>query len=110
MTTIVSSIIGFSNPQVDGRFCVHEIHTDDSGSQYIFDYIADAKINQNAHLSSDAAQLNTQFQYFAANAVAIAQSNVVDAQQAVTNAQASLVSAQAVLAIAQTAHVQSIGV
>ena len=57
MVQIISSVIAASNVQTDGRFSVHEVHTDDSGNQHTIDYLADADTDQSAHLANDASFL-----------------------------------------------------
>ena len=41
MTAIVSSVIACRTRQADGRHYVREIHTDEKGNEFIYDYIAD---------------------------------------------------------------------
>jgi hypothetical protein len=41
MTAIVSSAIACKTRQADGRHYVREIHTDDKGDEFIYDFIAD---------------------------------------------------------------------
>ena len=40
MAAIVSSVIAWSNPQIDGRLSVREVHTDDQGNVFNVDYMA----------------------------------------------------------------------
>jgi hypothetical protein len=71
--SIVSSVIEYQLEQVDGRYNVRELHTDSYGIQYVFDYMADASINSQTHLSNNAAQLLTSLplQEIAANIGAV---------------------------------------
>jgi hypothetical protein len=41
MTAIISSTIACRTRQADGRGYVREVHTDDHGNEFIYDYIAD---------------------------------------------------------------------
>lgn len=57
---IISSTITLDNPQVDGRFVVRELHIDDQGNEYNFDYMADAGMDINARLAARADELNAE--------------------------------------------------
>lgn len=57
---ITSSVIASQNIQIDGRSEVREIHTDDKGVQYIFDYMANPGMDLNAKLQANADELNLQ--------------------------------------------------
>ena len=57
---IVSSVIALNNLQVDGRRVIEELHTDDQGNQYTFDYMADPDTDINAVLAQRADDLNAQ--------------------------------------------------
>lgn len=87
---ILQSTIVWNLPQVDGRSIVRELHIDDQGNQYTFDYVLDKNANVNLHLTNDAATLNAQFLYNTNHAVAIATTilNNLNTQIAVLQAEA----------------------
>ena len=45
---IISSIIQWDNIQIDGRHSVREVHTDDVGNVFTYDYMADVGADVNA--------------------------------------------------------------
>jgi hypothetical protein len=55
--SIVSSTASVEIAQRDGRFWVHEVHTDNIGLKWLYDYLADAGTNYNAILSARAITL-----------------------------------------------------
>ncbi len=57
MASIITSIIERDLLQVDGRRTVREVHTDDQGQEYIFDYMADAGVDIPQKLANRAAEL-----------------------------------------------------
>lgn len=57
---ITSSIIAWQNLQVDGRKEVREVHADDQGNEYIFDYMADKDTDIDTKMQQRAIELNTQ--------------------------------------------------
>lgn len=57
---IISSAIAWQNIQIDGRKEVREIHTDDSGVEYIFDYMAEKSMDIKSRLSQRTDELNQQ--------------------------------------------------
>lgn len=50
MPTVVSSIISYDLPQIDGRRNIHEQHMDDEGKEYDFFYTADEDMDINARM------------------------------------------------------------
>jgi len=58
--SIVSSVIASSDVQADGRFQVHEQHTDTLGLIVDVFYTADADYDQQARLVLDAAHITEQ--------------------------------------------------
>lgn len=50
MVSIVSSSIVLNNVQADGRRVVREIHEDDMGNLYMYDYMADVNMDINAKM------------------------------------------------------------
>ncbi len=57
---IISSNIEWALPQIDGTSNVREVHTDDTGKSYIFDYQADAGMDLDARLAARAGELNVE--------------------------------------------------
>ena len=54
---IVSSVIVSSQVEADGRFSVHEVHTDVAGVAHAVFYLADASADQSAARAAHAATL-----------------------------------------------------
>lgn len=101
MNIIINSLIVLQNPQIDGRIIVRELHIDDNGGQYFFDYITDKSIDINVHLADKAAELNTQFKFLYDNAISIDQAIVDGFNQKISSLQAELVIANSNLTAAQ---------
>jgi hypothetical protein len=55
--SIVSSTVTTESAQRDARFWVHELHTDNIGLKYPFDYLANAGTDFNAKLAARATTL-----------------------------------------------------
>jgi hypothetical protein len=55
--TIISSVIDFQLPQIDGTYVIREIHTDSLDATYIVDYNLPSDGNAQTHLSNDATIL-----------------------------------------------------
>lgn len=77
---IVSSIIAHKNVQVDGRSEVCEIHTDEQGTEYIFNYMAEPKMDIDARLLARAQELDEQFAEDEKNAPILQQQKIDDIQ------------------------------
>jgi hypothetical protein len=57
---IISSTVTVEGAQVDGRFWVYEVHTDNVGLEWRVDYLADAGTNYNADATARAPILADQ--------------------------------------------------
>jgi hypothetical protein len=57
---IISSVIAWYNIQIDGRHSVREVHTDDQGDVFTFDYMADVGVDVNAVMAARIPQVQAE--------------------------------------------------
>lgn len=100
---IVSSIISHKNIQIDGRTEVREIHTDDQGVEYIYDYMADPKMDTDARLAERVKELNNQLTEDEKNAPFMAQQKIDDLQGQIDTLTSQLKVAQDELSVGMVA-------
>lgn len=87
---IVSSVIAWKNIQIDGRSEVREIYTDDQGIEYIYDYMADPKMDIDGRLMARAKELNEKFSQDEKNAPILAQKKIDEIQDQINALQDDL--------------------
>lgn len=58
--TITSSVIVWNEVQTDGRHSVREVHTDDSGNLFTYDYMCDDGFDVNAKMQSRVSYVTTE--------------------------------------------------